>query len=304
MAISDERLARGLGWFSLGLGLPPVTVPRAFARALGTSGDGDSRAVARLVGARELAVAAGLLAQPRRGAWLWARVAGDLMDLALVGGALARGAPGRGRLAATLAALVGITAVDLYGARRLSGRSQEGRTMDVRAAITINRPPEQVYGFWRDFTNFPRFMHHLKEVRALDARRSHWVANAPAGQDVAWDAEITDDQPNTLIAWRSLPGSAVPNGGTVRFAPAPGGRGTEVRVALDYDPPGGAIGKAVAALFGEEPGQQVRDDLRALKQVLETGEVVHSEASIHGRPHPARPPERRPADAAAARPAR
>lgn len=292
MASSDERLARGLGWFSLGLGLPPITAPRAFARAIGASGDGDSRVIVRLVGVRELAVAAGLLAQPRQGAWLWARVAGDMMDLALVGGALVRGAPGRRRLVASLVALIGITAVDLYGARRLSGRPKEGRTMDVRAAITINQPPEQVYRFWHDFTNFPRFMHHLKEVRSLDTRRSHWVANAPVGQDVAWDAEITDDQPDTLIAWRSLPGAKVPNGGTVRFTPAPGDRGTEVRVELDYDPPGGALGKSVAALFGEEPGQQVRDDLRALKQVLETGEVVHSEASIHGRPHPAQPPER------------
>jgi uncharacterized membrane protein len=304
MASTDERLGRELGWLSLGLGLPAVAAPRAFARTLGVSGDGDSRALARVVGLRELAVAAGLLAQPRRAEWLWARVVGDAMDLALLGGALVRGAPGRGRLLASTAAVVGITAVDVYGARRLSserGQTKEGQAMDVRQAITINRPPDEIYQFWRDFTNLPRFMHHLEEVRVLDERRSHWEAKAPAGQAVEWDAEIIDDHPNEWIAWRSLPGADVENAGTVRFAPAPGGRGTEVRVELHYAPPAGPLGKAVAALFGEEPAQQVRDDLRALKQVLETGEVVHSDASIHGRPHPARPPERQPGRVGAAR---
>jgi uncharacterized membrane protein len=154
--------------------------------------------------------------------------------------------------------------------------------MQAKTAITIRHPVEVVYRYWRDLTNLPRFMNHLASVEVTDDRRSHWTANAPAGRTVEWDAEVVEDKPNERIAWRSLEGSQVPNSGAVWFTPAPGGRGTEVRVELGYDPPGGALGKLVAKLFGEEPQQQVTDDLRRLKQVLETGEVVRSEGSPEG----------------------
>ena len=163
--------------------------------------------------------------------------------------------------------------------------------MHLKKAITVNRAPEEVYRFWHDFRNLPRFMRHLEDVQVTGSRRSHWKAKAPAGMTVEWDAVVVDDRPNELIAWRSLEGADVDNSGSVRFTPAPGGRGTEVRVELDYAPPGGAVGATIAKLFGEEPEQQVQDDLRRFKQVLETGEVVYSEATVHGRPHPARPPE-------------
>jgi uncharacterized membrane protein len=162
--------------------------------------------------------------------------------------------------------------------------------MDVKQVITINCSPEVAYRFWRDFENLPRFMHHLEAVQVLDPLRSHWKAKAPAGTTVEWDAEIIEDRQNQAIAWRSLEGASVENAGVVRFTPAPGGRGTEVRVELRYNPPGGPIGAAVAKLFGEEPRQQVSDDLRAFKQMLEIGEIVRSDASIHGKPHPAQPP--------------
>jgi uncharacterized membrane protein len=154
--------------------------------------------------------------------------------------------------------------------------------MQARTAVTIKRPVEEVYGFWRDFTNLPSFMYHLRSVEPAGNGRSHWTANAPAGATVDWDAELVEDQPNRRIAWASLEGSKVANSGSVAFTPAPGGDGTEVRVELSYDPPGGALGKVVAKLFGEEPQQQITDDLRRLKQVLETGEVVLSEGSPEG----------------------
>ena len=155
--------------------------------------------------------------------------------------------------------------------------------MQAKTAITINRPVEDVYRFWRDFTNLPSFMNHLESVEVTGNGRSHWTANAPAGRTVDWDAELVEDEPNQRLAWRSLDGSQVSNSGSVSFTPAPGDRGgTEVRVELSYDPPGGALGKVVAKLFGEEPQQQVTDDLRRLKQVLETGEVVRSEGSPEG----------------------
>lgn len=155
--------------------------------------------------------------------------------------------------------------------------------MQVAKAITVWRPIEDVYAFWRDFENFPRFMFHVEHVEDLGGGRSHWVARAPAGRTVEWDAEITDDTPDERIAWHTIgDDNDVRHGGSVSFVPAPGGRGTEVHVSLGYDTPGGKVGAMIAKLFGEEPGQQVNDDLRRFKQILEVGEVVRSEASLEG----------------------
>jgi uncharacterized membrane protein len=141
----------------------------------------------------------------------------------------------------------------------------------VEQSTVINRPREEIYAFWRSFENLPRFMDHLEAVQVLDDRRSHWVARGPAGTRVEWDAEIHNEIANELIAWRSLPGSEVDHAGSVHFTPIPND-GTEVRVILRYDPPAGKVGAAVARLFGEEPSQQVAEDLRRFKQVMEAGE--------------------------------
>jgi uncharacterized membrane protein len=153
------------------------------------------------------------------------------------------------------------------------------RGVTVQRAVNINKPVDEVYAFWRDFENLPRFMCHLESVTREDARRSHWVARSPAGR-VAWDAEIVDERPNELIAWRSLADSDVRNAGTVIFERGPGGRGTTIRVSLSYAPPGGTFVAVVAKLFGAEPGQQIRDDLRRLKQLMEAGEVP----TVDGQP--------------------
>jgi len=169
--------------------------------------------------------------------------------------------------------------------RSLTGRCSIYRGLGVTTArganeplhaeksLTINRPAEDLYRFWRDFTQLPRFMKHLEAVRVNSDGRSHWVARGPAGSRVEWDAEITADRPNELIAWRSLEGASVDNSGAVRFETAPGGRGTVVRVALDYRPPAGALGAAVAQLFGEAPQQQIEGDLRRFKNIMEAGEI-------------------------------
>jgi uncharacterized membrane protein len=135
-------------------------------------------------------------------------------------------------------------------------------------------------------------MSNLESVEVTDDRRSHWKAKAPLGASAEWDAEMTEDRPNELIAWRSLPGATVGNSGRVTFRPAPQGRGTEVLVELEYAPPGGPLGATVAKLLREEPGQQVKGDLRRFKQVMETGEVVLSEATLDGglKQRPGQPP--------------
>ncbi len=163
-------------------------------------------------------------------------------------------------------------------------RSEEGnRGIEVQRAITVNKPRDEMYRIWRNFENLPRFMTHLKRVDVDEAGggdRSHWVAKAPLGGQAEWDAEIMEERENEYIAWNSLPGSVVDSMGSVEFSDAPGGRGTIIRVSMQYNPPAGSMGAAIAKLLGEEPGQQVRDDLRHFKQMMETGEI----ASVEGQP--------------------
>jgi len=135
---------------------------------------------------------------------------------------------------------------------------------------------------WHDLERLPTFMAHLEKVTVHGDGRSHWVASGPAGTSVEWDAQVTEDVPAERMSWRSTDGASVPNAGTVRWVRAPGGRGTEVRVELSYEPPAGAAGAAVAKLFGEEPNQQLRDDLRRFKQLLETGEIARSDSTPEG----------------------
>lgn len=166
-------------------------------------------------------------------------------------------------------------------------RSEEGnRGIEVKRAITVNKPRDELFRIWRNLENLPRFMKHLQRVdvdEAKDDGRSHWVAKAPFGREVEWDAEIVEERENEFIAWRSLPGSAVDSMGSVEFTDAPAGRGTIVNVSMQYNPPAGSMGAAVAKILGEEPGQQVRDDLRHFKQMMETGEMASVEGQTSGR---------------------
>ena len=286
----DERIANGLGWFSIGLGLAQILSPGSVARLIGVPDDATSRGLMRAIGVREIATGVGILWRPRPAGWVRARVGGDVMDLALLGAALRADDSQKGRVAAATAAVLGVTALDVMCSGRLSEKSttttarrRETANMHVTTAITIRRAPEEIYRFWRNFENLPRFMYHLEDVRVISDRESHWVARAPAGARVEWDAEVVEDRPNERIAWRSLPDSDVTNSGWVEFRPATGGRGTEVRVEINYDPPGGKLGALVAKLLGEEPSRQVGDDLRRLKQVMEVGEVVRSDATVVGQ---------------------
>lgn len=181
-------------------------------------------------------------------------------------------------------------------ARRLA-RAGSGRFDAVRA-ITIRKEPLELYHYWRELSRLPEFMWHLEEIEVLDDRRSRWKASAPIGS-VEWTASITEDRPGEVIAWRSEPGSALENSGRVTFRPAPGNRGTEVKVYLRYAAPAGSIGAGIARLLGQEPGQQMGDTLRRLKQIMEVGEVVRSESSPWGvdrkrqrMQQPGKPPEK------------
>jgi len=168
----------------------------------------------------------------------------------------------------------------MLGINRAEASGHEG--ILVERAVTVNRAREELYQTWRDFENLPRFMQHLESVQvaANDRGRSHWVAKAPLGKSIEWDAEVIEEKENELIVWKSLPGSTVESMGRVEFVDAPGGRGSVVRVSMRYNPPAGSLGAAFAKLFGEEPNQQINEDLRHFKQFVETGEV----ATVQGQP--------------------
>ncbi len=165
----------------------------------------------------------------------------------------------------------------------LLGRILPAEPVEVRHSTTINRSPGELYHYWRRLSNLPRFMRHLESVHETDDTHSRWVARAPAGTTVEWNAEIVEDRPNEVIAWRAVEGSQMRNDGRVRFVDAPGGRGTEVHVELTYAPPAGRVGAAVARLLGEEPRVQIEDDLRRLKDILEAGEIPTTKGQPAGR---------------------
>lgn len=152
----------------------------------------------------------------------------------------------------------------------------------VSKSLTINKSPAELYSFWRNFENLPKFMTHLESVKVIDDKRSHWKAKAPVVSSVEWDAEITSEQENVRIGWRSLEGADVPNSGVVEFLPT-SNRGTQVKVSLTYEAPGGAFGAMFAKLFGEEPSQQVYGDLYRFKSLMEAGEVMTVEGQSSGR---------------------
>lgn len=158
-----------------------------------------------------------------------------------------------------------------------------GKGVRVEKSTTVNAAPAVVYDFWRNFENLPRFMHNLARVEVHGDTRSHWWAKAPAGRTVDWEAEIINEIPNELIGWRSVDGSKVDNAGSVHFKAATGGRGTEVRVLLRYDPPAGIVGAALSKLLGEDPAMNIQEDLRRFKMLIETGEIATIEGQPSGR---------------------
>jgi uncharacterized membrane protein len=195
----------------------------------------------------------------------------------------ARGAS-RARVAAAAAAVTGASALHTYFSRRANPHNGFGsQAVRFTESVTVNRPPDECYRCWRKIEEFPAFMTYLKSVRETGGGRSHWVAQGLAGKEIAWDAEITEDVPGEVIAWRTLPGAGVPNAGRVLFQRAPRGHGTFVRLLMEYDPPAHAAGAWLAKLFGKDPKAHAHKNLHRFKQLIETGEVATTRDQPSGR---------------------
>jgi uncharacterized membrane protein len=167
---------------------------------------------------------------------------------------------------------------------------RKGQGFWLEVSKTIDKDPQELYDFWRNFENLPRFMKHLERVEPLpedskgDAKneRTRWTAKGPAGTSATWEARIINEHPGELIAWESIPGSWVDTAGSVRFDRAPGNRGTELKVVLKYNPPGRAVGHVLAKLFGDDPKHAIRSDLDRLKAIMECGEAPSTKGQPHG----------------------
>jgi len=274
---NSKKLANGLAWFSIGLGLSELLAPGVIAKISGVSE--DRKGLIRLYGLRELASGFAIFTQKDPAPAVWSRVAGDALDLASLGAAFVSPNAKRGRVMFATANVLAVTVLDVACATQLSNGN---KGIHAKASCIVNREPNEVYAHWRNFSNLARFMKHLESVEETEDGNSHWVAKGPAGMKVEWDAEIIADEPGRVITWRSLENSDVDNAGAVRFERAPGDRGTIVKVNIQYNPPAGVVGSTIATMFGEEPEQQLDDDLRRFKQVIEVGEVVVSDATLLG----------------------
>lgn len=169
---------------------------------------------------------------------------------------------------------------DLYEAMGVDTVHTRNSGLHIEKVVTIGMPPQQVYEFWRNLENLPQFMKHIESVQVTGERSSHWKAAGPGGLTAEWDAEMMEDMPGQQISWHSVGSATVPNKGTVEFKQAPGNRGTEVRVSIDYYPPGGAAGRGAAKAAHGINAQQLEEDLKRLKQILEVGEETTARRAV------------------------
>lgn len=271
--------ARFLGWFSIGLGVAEVVFPRNLARVIGTP---QKPMTTRLMGLREIGVGIGILASTRPAGWLKARVAGDMLDLALLKSAFWSRKSNRARLSGTTIAVTAITAADIMYARMYDSAPPASNRIRIEASMAVNRSPDNCYQFWRKLENIPRFMEYLDAVQITGEKTSRWKLKPTASKLLEWDAEITRDDPGELIEWRSLPGGDIENFGTVRFEPRLSGSGTNIRLSMEYAPPGVAARALPDHIMKMISEHDLREDLRRFKSVIESGETPTTKGQPRG----------------------
>ena len=306
VADEKDKVTSFLGWFSVGLGLAELFAPQAVARLIGLDDD-EHRTLLRAYGIRELAAGVGILTRPKPTYWMWNRVLGDAIDLRSLSDAMDDDRNDRGRLKMAALAVAGVTALDIVSSMRLTSEASPAagedpgsyKTADtdsddiLAAVVTVNKPVEEVYNFWKDPRNYAQFMDSIESVNPTTGGRSRWKVKAPPGLSVEWDAHIVNDIPNELIRWSSVDSENVDSTGTVWFQPATGNRGTVVTLEVEYKPKGGPLGAKIGKMFSMIPKTQMQNDLRRFKQLMEIGEVVKSDSTAVPGMHPAQPPSRR-----------
>jgi uncharacterized membrane protein len=280
--LSPATLARGLGWFSIGLGVAELLAPRALTRTLGLRGH---ERLIRAYGLREIGTGIGILAARDPSPWIWGRVGGDALDMATVAAGFAGPRPPTGNVALSLLALAGVGAVDLMcaeqlgaGRRGAAGRGVAPGDPQVERSITIGKPAEELHRRWRDPETVRQVAAFFMSVTPAGEDRARWRVEGPLGRAYEGEVEITDDRPGEAVGWHSLAGADVPSEGAMRFRPAQGGRGTVATLRVRFDPPGGALGAAAMKLLGGlVPATTVDTLLHRFKSLVETGEIPTTE---------------------------
>jgi uncharacterized membrane protein len=278
--------ARNLGLLSLALGAGAVLMPTWLSRVSGLE---PHRRLLPLVGLRELTAGIGLLSSSNPTPWLWSRVAGDAMDLAVILSSLMSRNNSRKMSAAVTAAVVAaIAAIDTresLRSTRSGNTNQQAAASDVlvSASVIVSKSPQECYDFWRDATNMTRISPMVESVTVLDQRTSRWLIRSPLGHRIEWDSKVTGETPGERISWRSVDGGGLYHAGVIRFERATGDRGTLVNTSMHFRVPGGAAGIGLAKLLGANPRSEVREDLRRFKQLLEAGEIPTTRGQPSGR---------------------
>lgn len=267
----DGQIARALGVFSIGLGLAEIVAPYELAKLIGVS---PRPKLFRLLGAREIASGIGILAGGNKPAVpMWSRVAGDAIDLALLGAAFNSPSAKKGRLAAATAAIAGVTLMDLICSQNLSQKiAPEGKN-EIERSVTIGKSADELYRLWREPNTLPQLMQQFVQITPTSDTRARWKINAPLGQTVEWDAELTEERAGEFVSWKADDGAPIENEGSIEFRPAPGDRGTVATLRFRFAAPGGAIGASVANLFDFVPEKIAAQALRSFQSLAETGEI-------------------------------
>ena len=277
MKKTELTIARGLGWFSLGLGLLETAATGPLARFLGA----ENKTLLRVYGAREITAGLGILASSQPASWMWSRVAGDALDLAGLLRLLASPKAERANVVFATANVAAITALDVWCAWKLSRGA--AKPHHVVKTITIGKPADELYEFWRDPQRLAQIMDHVATVTATGDRTTRWTLKNSLGPEISWESEFADEKPGEMLRWQSIPGGALESDGVVRFAPAPGDRGTEVTLNFRIQPPGGAAGNVVANALSLVPETLGLHALRRFKALAETGEIPTLERNSTAR---------------------
>jgi len=273
-----QKPVQALGWFSIALGVAEIVAPKRIGSYLGMPHRAN---VLRAYGVREIASGVGILARRDPVPGLWARVGGDLLDLATLGSAVRSRYPRRDRAGLATGAIAAITAVDIAAARLAQTSRSNGRETDVPADearierwISIGKSPHELYALWKDPRTINQVMGHAAAVTSMGDGRMGWtVERGPLGRDLQWETSIVEDVPDGLIRWETVPESNVTNSGTIAFRAAPGEWGTEVTLSIALVPPSGPLGGVALRLAGPLPDLMVGKALRRFKSLAETGEI-------------------------------
>jgi uncharacterized membrane protein len=273
---------QALGWLSVGLGVAALLAPRKISRL---SGIRNHAGLMQLIGVRELVSGAGLLTQPDKTPWLWARVVGDALDLAVLATSHSQSNRGRTRALGTATVLAAITAADVAASLKQSNVRWRSGAPDVylERSIIVNKTPQECYVYWRDLRNVSKFTRRLENVTPLQAGRSRLTLKGPGGVKFEWTVELIEDTPGQRLRWRSEEGATLKHAGSANFRAAPGNRGTMVTLAIHYCAPGGSVGSALARFLGPDPFGEIGEDLRRFKQLIETGEIPTTVGQPSGR---------------------